>query len=195
MDEKKRKHIIDTAMKLFNETGFHNTPTSKIAKKAKISVGTLFNYFPTKEELIEAIYNDIKSHSAFEFLGHLEENLTDHNLLKSMWLSIILWGVDFPEEFHFLGLYNHSPYRKLHQNEKLLEEFTRLRETLINSVNPTTICQQYPEFAVEYLNSAIRATTDFLLKNEVEDTTHFILASFDLFWKGFSIRYLPKSAE
>lgn len=189
MDEKKRKHIIDTAMKLFNETGFHNTPTSKIAKKAKVSVGTLFNYFPTKEDLIEAIYVDIKVHSRYAFLDHLEDNLTEHNLLRSMWLSIILWGVEFPEEFHFLGLYMHSPYKNLHKNEKLLEEFVKLRETLINTINPTPICKQYPEFAVVYLNNAIRATTIFLLENEVDDMNHFILAAFDLFWKGFSIRY------
>jgi hypothetical protein len=51
MDTIKRKHIIVTAMELFNEYGFHATPTSRIAKKAKVSVGTLFNYFETKEAI------------------------------------------------------------------------------------------------------------------------------------------------
>ena len=51
MDENKRKNILFTAMKLFNEKGFHGTPTSLIAKRAKVSVGTLFNYYQTKESI------------------------------------------------------------------------------------------------------------------------------------------------
>ena len=34
MNETKRKNILFTAMQLFNQNGFHGTPTSLIAKKA-----------------------------------------------------------------------------------------------------------------------------------------------------------------
>ena len=68
MCNEKRKQILYSAMKQFNETGFHSTPTSKIAKAAKVSVGTLFNYFSSKEKLIEEIYIHIKLHPKMKLL-------------------------------------------------------------------------------------------------------------------------------
>ena len=57
----KKAKVLDAALKLFVEFGFHNTPTSKIAKEAGISSGTLFYFYPTKDELVVALYLDIKA--------------------------------------------------------------------------------------------------------------------------------------
>ena len=57
----KRQQILDAALKLFVEYGFHGTPTSLIAKEAGVANGTLFHYFSTKDELVVALYSSIKS--------------------------------------------------------------------------------------------------------------------------------------
>jgi len=44
----KRTAIIEAALKLFTERGFHGTSTAQISKEAGVATGTLFNYFPTK---------------------------------------------------------------------------------------------------------------------------------------------------
>ncbi|HRW21852.1 MAG TPA: helix-turn-helix domain-containing protein, partial [Bacteroidales bacterium] len=48
----KHKLILDTAMKLFASSGYHNTSISKIAKEAGISKGLIYNYFDSKEDLL-----------------------------------------------------------------------------------------------------------------------------------------------
>lgn len=53
----KKLLIMDTALELFAGNGFENTTISLIAKKADISKGLLYNYFESKEELLEAILN------------------------------------------------------------------------------------------------------------------------------------------
>lgn len=53
----KRQLIMDTALELFAGNGFENTTISQIARKAEISKGLLYNYFKSKEELLEAILN------------------------------------------------------------------------------------------------------------------------------------------
>ncbi len=60
--DRKKTAIVATAVRLFTERGgFHGTPpTSLIAREAGISNGTLFHYFPTKEELINFAYFDIE---------------------------------------------------------------------------------------------------------------------------------------
>ncbi len=48
---------MDTALELFAASGFENTTINQIAKKAGISKGLLYNYFISKEELLEVILN------------------------------------------------------------------------------------------------------------------------------------------
>jgi AcrR family transcriptional regulator len=49
--EKIRQAILQAALDLFAEKGFHHTTTKAISRKAGIAEGTLFNYFETKEDL------------------------------------------------------------------------------------------------------------------------------------------------
>ena len=55
--EEKRKQIMDAALELFSNEGYHGTSISKIAKAAGISKGLLYNYFTSKEELVGSIMN------------------------------------------------------------------------------------------------------------------------------------------
>ncbi len=48
---KTRKAILKAASELFAKKGFFQTTTEEISAKAKIADGTLFNYFPTKDDL------------------------------------------------------------------------------------------------------------------------------------------------
>ena len=47
--------IFDAAMRLFAERGFANTPVEDITEAADVAKGTFFNYFPTKEAILEAL--------------------------------------------------------------------------------------------------------------------------------------------
>jgi hypothetical protein len=47
--------IIDTALNLFADEGYHNTTISRIARQAGISKGLMYNYFVSKEELLVEI--------------------------------------------------------------------------------------------------------------------------------------------
>ena len=53
----KKQLIMDTAIELFAQNGYGSTSISEIAKKGGISKGLLYNYFKSKEELLEAILN------------------------------------------------------------------------------------------------------------------------------------------
>ena len=47
--------IFESAMRLFAERGFANTPVEDITEAAAVAKGTFFNYFPTKEAILEAL--------------------------------------------------------------------------------------------------------------------------------------------
>ena len=53
--QEKTKLILDTALELFAEKGYHVTSISDITRKAGISKGLLYNYFESKEAVLRSI--------------------------------------------------------------------------------------------------------------------------------------------
>ena len=47
-----RQLIAETARRLFLEHGFDAVPVAAVAREAEVSEATVFNYFPTKEDLV-----------------------------------------------------------------------------------------------------------------------------------------------
>src|SRR5206468_4000581 len=47
-----RRLIADTAARLFAERGYERVAVSEIARAAEVAEQTLYNYFPTKEQLV-----------------------------------------------------------------------------------------------------------------------------------------------
>jgi AcrR family transcriptional regulator len=52
--EERRETLVESAVHVFAERGFHGTPTAEVAKAAGISQAYLFRLFPTKTELYVA---------------------------------------------------------------------------------------------------------------------------------------------
>lgn len=49
----KKLHVVQTTIRLFTTYGFHTAGVDLIAKEAKIPKGSLYNYFRSKEHLVE----------------------------------------------------------------------------------------------------------------------------------------------
>ncbi len=62
--KKRRRQIVDAAVQLFIEKGFHKTTTRQIAKTAGFSIGSLYEYVSCKEDVLylvcEAIHAEVK---------------------------------------------------------------------------------------------------------------------------------------
>jgi AcrR family transcriptional regulator len=58
--EQTRALIVETALRLFRENGYEATTMRAIAKEAGVSVGNAYYYFGSKEELIQAYYDELQ---------------------------------------------------------------------------------------------------------------------------------------
>lgn len=54
----KRRIILDAALKTFVRRGYSETRVSEIASEAGVAEGTLYNYFPSKEDLLLALFDE-----------------------------------------------------------------------------------------------------------------------------------------
>lgn len=63
--EKRREQIVEAAVALFIRKGFHKTTTREIARASGFSIGTLYEYIQSKEDVLylvcDAIHNEMDS--------------------------------------------------------------------------------------------------------------------------------------
>jgi AcrR family transcriptional regulator len=82
--QKKKKLITDVALELFAENGFHATSISQITKKANISKGLIYNYFESKNDILEEITNQ-----GFQEIRELLDPNKDGFLTEEEFISFI----------------------------------------------------------------------------------------------------------
>ncbi|MEW6297143.1 MAG: TetR/AcrR family transcriptional regulator [Thermodesulfobacteriota bacterium] len=95
MDEQRllegRERIAAAAASLFLDGGYHNTSVREIAQKAGLSVGSVFNYFTSKEEILFFLFSRNQA--------HLEASLQDQ---RAKFAQLKDQGVD-PQELLLLA--------------------------------------------------------------------------------------------
>jgi TetR/AcrR family transcriptional regulator, cholesterol catabolism regulator len=82
--EKRRDQMIRGAVSLFKQKGFHRTTTREIAKAAGFSIGTLYEYIRTKEDVLYLVCDSIYEQVRLE----LEELDIDQGTIESLKLGI-----------------------------------------------------------------------------------------------------------
>jgi len=83
--EKRREQIIEAAVDLFIHKGFHKTTTREIARASGFSIGTLYEYIESKEDILYLVCDSIHN----EMEERLREAITYNGSgLKSLKLAL-----------------------------------------------------------------------------------------------------------
>lgn len=70
--KKRQETILSAALKLFTRKGYFNTSVSDIQVASKMSVGSLYNYFKSKESIAITLYDNIEN-CLYEALCEIEK--------------------------------------------------------------------------------------------------------------------------
>ena len=116
----KRDDVIQATLEIIAENGFHNAPTSLIADRANVGMGTIYRYFKSKDELIHAIYSE-RLNIAKEY------TLADYDIaspLKERYIRLCRNFFDYminnPLDYGFFEQYRNSPYGLKEQSDNML---------------------------------------------------------------------------
>ena len=56
----KREEVMQAALELIAEHGFHGAPMAMVAEKARVGAGTIYRYFDSKDKLIAEIFDELE---------------------------------------------------------------------------------------------------------------------------------------
>ena len=184
----KKTQLIEASIDLFAQEGFWNTPTSRIAKHAGVATGTLFNYFESKEVLIDEVYLELKRGWFSHILDGFPQNGDVKEILEHVWFRNIDWAV------------NNSVHSQLLQQLKLsnLVSVETQRSQEEEWASMVTILQDgfaqglFADISIEYFAAiyvaSIEAAVSIAMSQNLKDMalTKHIAQGFVIFWKGIT---------
>lgn len=151
----KKEQIILAAMRLLTERGVQGSPMSAIAKEAGTGMGTIYNYFETKEELINAVYLYNK-----RAVIHLVSQAQGENIsIKAKFISFYGGVVNFyfahPDSFAFMDQFHSSPIITEVTREAGKEDFMPVLELLQQGQKDEIIKDMDLEALLHFLSGTI----------------------------------------
>jgi AcrR family transcriptional regulator len=183
----KRTAILEAALKLFTERGFHGTSTAQISKEAGVATGTLFNYFPTKEYLINSLYFEVKGDLSHAMGKDIEVESTFKDKLKKIWSNLVKWGVETQEEFLFVGQFCSSPYITKFTRDEVMKEYVFLHKLVDEGIKTGEIRDFSAELIIAMFYQASRTVVNFILDSDSSvDENQALEDGFRIIWRGIA---------
>jgi AcrR family transcriptional regulator len=118
----KRTAILRATMELIAEHGFHGSPTTMIATRAGVGVGTIYRYFSDKEVLIKEVAEDIEQRLNLALMRDYPAGQPLPERLQYHYIGLGQFFIAHPLEFKFLGQFYDSPYGITRRRDKLFSQ-------------------------------------------------------------------------
>ncbi|WP_086540939.1 TetR/AcrR family transcriptional regulator [Algoriphagus antarcticus] len=181
----KKKGIIQSALDLIQEHGFHGCPVSMVAKNAGVAAGTIYTYFENKDDLIIGIYEYV-GEEIKKYVSERDDNsLSFKDRYYNYWKNLTDFYELKPSIHGFYDQFLNSPYNSEEMQNKpnswhdfanaFFEEGIRRGE--IKELNPIVLSI----LVNTNVNSIVRIKKNFkkkLARNnmELDEISHLIWA-------------------
>ncbi|MEK6774276.1 MAG: TetR/AcrR family transcriptional regulator [Bdellovibrionota bacterium] len=161
--EKTRAGLVGRAENLFSSRGISQTTTAEIAKSLKVSHGTLFVHFPTREELVKAVVDEFGERLSTALGERCAADLKLKDLLKS--------HIDVLAEFEDF-------YMRLISESQSLPAHIR---SIVYAINASLSYRFYRAAKVEMDKGHIKKMTQVHFFNTWMGLLHYQIMNRDLF--------------
>jgi AcrR family transcriptional regulator len=184
LSDDKRNAILEAAAEVVATLGV-SAPTAKIAKAAAVADGTLFTYFPNKDELLNQLYLDLKTELRDAMMAGYPAGTSQIERNRDVWDRFIAWGSAHPLK--------RSAMRQLAVSDRITEETkTRVRDAfdafdgmMRECASRGAVRRQPATFASAIMSAIGDTTMDFIVR-EPAQAKHYTRAGFDAFWNAIA---------
>ena len=122
MKSDKREEIIEAALELIAEHGFHGAPMAMVAERAGVAAGTIYRYFENKDVLIQESYAFLEEQILDFVMADYPEERPIRERFLHFCTRLVHYFLASPMQFRFLEQFHNSPYGVAHRKDKVFEK-------------------------------------------------------------------------
>lgn len=132
---RRRQEMLDTALRLFSEKGFHNVSMHEVARESEFAIATLYKFFKNKDDLYKALMLDMSDQVALEIKNSLRNAKNEVEVIRE---AIMSKTRVFAEHLPVIRLYVAETRGSCYQvQEGLDEEMKKRRQMFVDKLIAT----------------------------------------------------------
>ena len=186
--EDKRNAILDAATRVFAERGLTAAPTSEISKQAGVAEGTLFTYFKTKDDLINALYRAIKLELADAMMSGYPRKKSVRARLRHVWDGYVNWGRTNPEQRRVLAQLQVSGMLLKESIEAGSAPFVEMQNMIRDAIEQHILRPDVPIELISKMMTASAEATMELIQLKPSLANAYRNGGFEIYWAGIARR-------
>lgn len=106
----KREAILEATLELLVERDLQSTSMSLVAERAGVGMGTIYNYFESKEVLIKDLFRELTLSLLEAMFANYPEEASIQERFFHIWRVKCEYFIERPKEFIFTERFANSPY-------------------------------------------------------------------------------------
>lgn len=106
----KRDAILDAMLDIVVERGFHDAPMSLLSQRSGASAGVIYHYFASKEEIIQALYDRIRTLKIEALLSGFSPDQDPRETFLRGCINIYSFYRKHQREMRFYEQYEHAGF-------------------------------------------------------------------------------------
>ena len=141
--ERRRRQIVDSSVKLFIKNGFHKTTTRQIASAAGFSIGSLYEYVASKDDVLYLVCDAIHEEVEKGVMAALSRNSSDIAALREVVKEYIF--VCDRMRNHLLLIYQETKSLPKKWRDNVLRNEVRITDIFVDVIAKTIATGEMPE--------------------------------------------------
>ena len=179
-DPQKIERIHKATLTLVSEIGLAGLTMSKIGKKAKLGMGTIYTYFESKEEIINSLYQALKKIHSKELFGDIDASQSFIEKFRTLFNAFFKYRYYSQAENFFIDQCKSSPALSYYSRELEDNTFAKAKD-LINEGKAQGIVKDVEnDLLLGYMTGGVVAYVDYLKTKDIPLTQTLIDTAFDL---------------
>jgi AcrR family transcriptional regulator len=173
-----RSGILDAAVDIVDQEGL-GVSTARLASRAGVSNGTLFHYFPTRQDLIDGLYLHLKRDLAAA-IGDLDGSAAAKDRAREVWDRWVTWGRAAPARHRVVLLLKGGGA----VGPAALAEAAELFAGVLDLLESAARDGELVDMPLTYLAAVIEAQIDLAVSSELGGAARAV--AFEMAWASIA---------
>lgn len=183
-DEEKFEKIAHATFTLVERSGLSGLTMAEIAKTAKIATGTLYLYYPSKEELIQHLYERAKLATAARVDASLDPNAPYRSRFRQIWRALLDERLEHYAQAVFQEQYMNSQWYSGRSQEVSAKVSAKWLQFLEEGKQLEVLKQIASPLLAAAVLGSVRETARLVRHQTIQADAATLDAAFSLCWDG-----------
>ncbi|AUV55496.1 MULTISPECIES: TetR/AcrR family transcriptional regulator [Raoultella] len=185
LSPQKQAALLEAAVAIVAQSGLSAT-TASIAKRAEVAVGTLFTYFPTKEQLLNEVYLMLKQDMSDLLVSGYPKDADFRTQIMHIWRAYTEWSLKNPDGKQVLRLLTVSDLLTPETLARTPEALNQVDKMFDEAIKQSLFATDCKTFIYAIIQNIADATSEQIVRHP-EEKDKLLQLGFTMMWRAITV--------